>query len=339
MALHPVSARTQIPILPNVALGMGVDPAQRRSEQNDQGVDPAVRDLYEAAMSDPEKRQELEKLLGPNPLQALNGMDGDMAEMILQWLQSKQSERANSGRNLGKLNGGGMPNLGGAMPNLGGAMPNLGGNSPGGNSPGGNATSPGGQSRTPGGNEPPADPTASQRTREPDRTNQTRTDPGPAANVNTANFTGDDRQKAAFIDNYLRSRGSPAANTPPGSPTAGQMMVDAGRQHNVDPLALLSIAGQETVFGTRGVGMQKMLGVSAYDRNPRNVNPRFDGLRNQIYRGAETFARLRARGGATPNDNLATQLRAANRAGWATDPNWHNGVASHYRRIAAAIPS
>ena len=317
MAVPQTSVRS-IPLPPNLNVGLRGGAAERQTEQSEQIENPALRDLYEAAMADPERRKELEKMLGPNPLQALKGMDGDMAELILQWLQSKQNDR-NAARDLGNMSGG-RQNMGNPVQALGG-----------GNSPGGGGT-PGGS----GASNPSSGPgrSGSPQQAGPSRSN----DVGPPAHVDTANFTGDDKQKAAFIDNYLKSKGSPAAN-PNGGATAGEMMVDAGKKNNVDPLVLLSIAGQETVFGTRGVGMQKMLGVSAYDHNPRNVNPTFDGLKNQIYKGAETFARLRGKGGASASDDLGTQLRAANRAGWATDPNWHSGVARHYRSVASAIPS
>ena len=143
---------------------------------------------------------------------------------------------------------------------------------------------------------------------------------------------GKDKKTAAFIDAELKRKGSPAAKAK--NPTAGEMMVDAGKKYGVDPLILASISAHETGHGKLGVGMRKMLGVSAYDNNPNNINKRFDGLRNQIYKGARTFARLRKKGGATANDSLAKQLLAANRGGWATDRRWHLGVARQYRQLA-----
>ncbi|MHB2015577.1 MAG: hypothetical protein ACYCW6_01385 [Candidatus Xenobia bacterium] len=146
-------------------------------------------------------------------------------------------------------------------------------------------------------------------------------------------MTGTDQQKADFINQYLASKGSPAAGM-----NAGQMMVQAGKQNNVDPLILLSIAGQETQFGKKGVGVNGMLGVGAYDADPRNStrNPTFSGVRNQIFKGAATFAKLRARGGASANSPISQQLAAVNRAGWATDRGWHNGVGAQYAQISRA---
>jgi hypothetical protein len=142
-----------------------------------------------------------------------------------------------------------------------------------------------------------------------------------------------DSRTAAFIDQYLASKGSPAAGR-----GFGEMAVRYGRQYNVDPLLLTAIGGHETVYGKRGVGVRGMLGVGAYDHNPRNAvnNPRFSGIERQLAVGARTFARLRRRGGAGPQDSIARQLWAANRGGWATDPNWHRGVARHYRQITGA---
>ena len=143
------------------------------------------------------------------------------------------------------------------------------------------------------------------------------------------NLKGDDKKMADFINNYLAKKGSPAAGQ-----QAGELMVQEGKEHNVDPLVLLAIAGHETVFGTKGVGMRKMLGVGAYDSNPNGVTP-YDGLRNQISAGAKTFANLRAKGGASAESSIGEQLAAANRGGWATDPNWHSGVARMYNQIVS----
>jgi len=123
-----------------------------------------------------------------------------------------------------------------------------------------------------------------------------------------------------------------------GSPAAGKGLgahfVAAGRQNEVDPLALLAIAKHETGYGSLGVGLTKMLGVGAYDSNP-NGKTEFDGAVNQIYSGAKTFANLRAKGGSSAQDALGTQLAAVNKAGWATDQSWHTKVSSHYNTIAA----
>ena len=144
-----------------------------------------------------------------------------------------------------------------------------------------------------------------------------------------------DAATAEFIDNYLGEQGSPAANS-----NAGALMVQYGRDYGVDPMLLLAIAGHETVYGKEGVGMDGMLGVGAYDNDPNNStrNPEFSGVETQIRRGAETFAALREKGGASPTDSIEDQLAAANRAGWATDPDWHLGVKRHYDAIMAANP-
>jgi hypothetical protein len=147
------------------------------------------------------------------------------------------------------------------------------------------------------------------------------------------NLTGNDKKTASFINDYLASKGSPAAGK-----GAGEMMVKYGKQYNVDPLILLSIAGHETAFGKTGIGVNGMLGVGAYDSDPNNAtrNPEFSGIENQIRRGAETFSRLRAKGGSSSDDSIANQLAAANRGGWATDGNWHNGVARMYSQVSEA---
>lgn len=157
-------------------------------------------------------------------------------------------------------------------------------------------------------------------------------DVGEAENVTgpPINLQGNDRKEADFINSYLASQGSPAAKY-----DAGAMFVKYGKENNVDPLALVAIAGHETGFGKLGVGMRKMLGVGAYDSNPNGVTP-YDGLENQIKYGAKTFANLRAKGGSSANDSTGNQLAAVNRAGWATDKNWHRGVANQYNRIADA---
>jgi hypothetical protein len=141
---------------------------------------------------------------------------------------------------------------------------------------------------------------------------------------------GDDKKTADAINQYLTKKGSPAADK-----NAGELMVKYGKQYGVDPRALLAIAGQETQYGKLGVGVNGMLGVGAYDNDPNNStrNKAFSGVETQIRRGAETFARLRAKGGASANDSMSAQLAAVNKAGWATDRNWHNGVSSIYNQI------
>jgi hypothetical protein len=122
------------------------------------------------------------------------------------------------------------------------------------------------------------------------------------------------------------------AGTPAAGKNCGKMMVDAGKKYGVDPFALLAIAGHETGFGKLGVGVEKMLGVSAYDSNP-NGDYGMNGVASQIFVGAKTFANLRAKGGADANDDMATQLAAVNRGGWATDQNWHSGVLGWYQKV------
>lgn len=157
-------------------------------------------------------------------------------------------------------------------------------------------------------------------------------DVGPVEEVQHAPvaLTADDRKMANFIDGYLASQGSPAAKY-----RAGELFVKYGRQNDVDPLALVAIAGHETGFGKLGVGVRKMLGVGAYDSNPNGVTP-YDGLENQIKYGAKTFANLRAKGGASSRTPLGQQFAAVNRAGWATDSNWHNGITRWYNRVVRA---
>jgi murein DD-endopeptidase MepM/ murein hydrolase activator NlpD len=141
-------------------------------------------------------------------------------------------------------------------------------------------------------------------------------------------FKGGDPDMSKWIDNYLAERGSPAAGH-----GAGEMFVKYGKQYNVDPMALLAISQHETNHGKLGVGVNKMLGVGAYDANPNGKTP-FDGMENQIRSGAKTFNNLRRKGGSNPDAPLAQQLAAVNKAGWATDPNWHTKVGNHYNSIA-----
>lgn len=167
-----------------------------------------------------------------------------------------------------------------------------------------------------------------QRKSRPNKSWQPTQSAGPLKNP----LKGQDKKTAAFIDAELKRKGSPAAKAK--NPTAGEMMVDAGKKYGVDPMILAAISAHETGHGKLGVGMRKMLGVSAYDKNPNNINPRFDGLRNQIYKGARTFARLRKKGGASASDPIAKQLLAANQGGWATDRRWHLGVGRHLAQLA-----
>lgn len=146
----------------------------------------------------------------------------------------------------------------------------------------------------------------------------------------TPPLTGSGGETASRIDRHLASQNSPAANQ-----GTGAEMVRAGQEHNVDPLILLAIAGHETVYGKKGVGVRGMLGVGAYDSDPNNStrNPTFSGIQNQVRLGASTFAKLRAKGGASASDPVEAQLQAVNRAGWATDSNWHKGVLRIYQQL------
>ena len=142
----------------------------------------------------------------------------------------------------------------------------------------------------------------------------------------------DDQKMADYINEFLEEKGSPAAGT-----GAGEMMVQYGKEYDVDPLILLSIAGQETQWGSTGIGVNGMLGVGAYDSNPNNAttNSNFAGVENQIRVGAKTFHNLREKGGSSSSDSVADQTAAVNAAGWATDQNWHNGVTSIYNQVSA----
>lgn len=148
--------------------------------------------------------------------------------------------------------------------------------------------------------------------------------------------SGDDAQLADNINDYLRQQNSPAADQ-----NAGQLMVEYGRKYNVDPKILLAIAGQETQYGKTGVGVNGMLGVGAFDDDPDNStrNSKYSGVENQIRLGAETFANLRDKGGVSADDSVAVQTAAVNKAGWATDPRWGEGVANKYFEIDKQIPN
>lgn len=88
-----------------------------------------------------------------------------------------------------------------------------------------------------------------------------------------------------------------------------------------------------------GTGVRGMLGVGAYDSNPNNAvnNSKFSGVENQLRVGAKTFANLRKKGGASPQDPVDKQIAAVNSAGWATDKNWHKGVSSIYRQVSQVV--
>ncbi|MFA7483696.1 MAG: hypothetical protein WC314_24575 [Vulcanimicrobiota bacterium] len=138
-------------------------------------------------------------------------------------------------------------------------------------------------------------------------------------------LAGDDKKLAQHIENQLK-----------GSPLAGQGLgahfVKAGRQNDVDPLALVAISKHETSFGKLGVGVSKHMGVGAFDSSPSKAR-QWDGATNQIYSGAKTFANLRSKGGSNSKASLSQQLSAVNKAGWATDSSWHSKVGSHYNEV------
>jgi hypothetical protein len=136
-----------------------------------------------------------------------------------------------------------------------------------------------------------------------------------------------DPELASKIDAYLEEHGSPGAGS-------GNLFVESGQKHNVDPLLLLAIAGHETGYGTLGIGENGMLGVGAYDDNPENAltDPQFAGIANQLNVGGRTFAHWRKHFGGSPDDSIEEQVVMVGQK-WATDPNWHNGVMRHYAEI------
>lgn len=136
------------------------------------------------------------------------------------------------------------------------------------------------------------------------------------------------------IDKYLSKQGSKA-----GDAQFGELAEKYGKQYDVDPMILLAIAGHETRFGTTGVGLNGLLGVGAYDSDPNNStrNSKFSGVEQQLKVGAETFANLRRKGGASASDPVEVQTAAVNKAGWATDQNWHNGVDQMYKQVTQAV--
>lgn len=184
----------------------------------------------------------------------------------------------------------------------------------------------------------PARPTSSERPAPDKATPKAAEPPKPssksgdrkAAPSNKAGETGDkssDPQLAAKIDAYLEERNSPGAGS-------GNLFVENGKKHNVDPLLLLAIAGHETGYGTLGIGANGMLGVGAYDDNPENAlnDPQFAGIANQLNVGGRTFDHWREHFGGSPDDPIEDQVVMVGQK-WATDPNWHNGVMRHYAAI------
>jgi len=288
---------------------------ERKLKELDEKIEETQKKLHEAIQrGDNKEAGRLADEMGQlfKEREALSdAIDRDQGGQQQQPVESAGGAPAGAGGGGGPA-GGGAP-VGGGAP--GGGFP-AGGGAPGGFPMGGGAPAGGG---APGGGPGGGAPTASE------------TNPTPPLNLQ-----GDDKKTADFINGYLKSKGSPAAGQ-----QAGELMVQYGKQYKVDPLILLSIAGQETQFGKTGIGVNGMLGVGAYDSDPNNAtrNPSFSGVANQIRKGAETFARLRAKGGAGEDSPIAAQLSAVNRAGWATDPNWHNGVGRMYAQIAGAAGS
>lgn len=262
---------------------------------------------------------------GWSPGCTCEGAPGTGPQELLRGLESWAQEPAGNvfgtlmslvGSLLGSLGLGspqGLPGFGnfaGGDPSgdFGTTSPGFGGASPSGDSSFGGVSRPGSSGGTPSSEAPAALPGA--------------TAPGTTA--------GDDPALASRIDDYLAGQGSPAAGQ-----GAGDLMTRWGQEYDVDPMLLLAIAGHETGFGKLGVGMDKMLGVGAFDDNP-DGQTHFNGLSTQIEVGAKTFANLREQGGAGPDSSIEDQLRAAGQK-WATDPNWANGVMRHYQQIREAM--
>ncbi|MGE0490772.1 MAG: hypothetical protein AB7S38_16315 [Vulcanimicrobiota bacterium] len=223
----------------------------------------------------------------------------------------------------GQDQGGGSPEAGGApaggAPSGGSPSPSGGapsGGSPAGGSPSGGAPSGGAPSGgSPAGRASSATPSG-------------QSGPTPDIPQVPPELAGDDKKLAEFIEGKLA--GSPLAGR-----GLGSHFVAAGRQHDVDPLVLMAISRHETNFGRLGVGVNKHMGVGAYDSSP-NAPRRWDGAVNQIYSGARTFANLRRRFGSNSRAPLAQQLAAVNGGGrgWATDRGWHRKVAGTYSNLA-----
>ncbi len=155
--------------------------------------------------------------------------------------------------------------------------------------------------------------------------------PGSASAVPNPELAGNDAALAASIEKQLEG-------TPLGGQGLGAHFVQAGRERNVDPLALVAISKHETNHGKLGVGVKKHMGVGAYDANPNGKTP-FDGAVQQIYSGAKTFDNLRRKGGSNPDAPMSQQLAAVNRAGWATDSSWHKKVGNSYNTVVAKANS
>lgn len=210
----------------------------------------------------------------------------------------------------------------------GGQTPSAGAGSGGGYSPSSGAGSGGGYAPSSGGGSAPsgggAAPSGGGST--PDSGGSAPSSSGGQVNALPPKLAGDDKKLAQFIEGKL-------AGTPAAGKGLGAQFVAAGRKYDVDPLALAAIGKHETGFGALGVGLDKMLGVGAYDSSPSTPR-QWDGAVQQIYAGAETFANLREKGGSNAKAPIASQLSAVNKAGWATDPNWHSGVGRAYNELS-----
>ena len=156
-----------------------------------------------------------------------------------------------------------------------------------------------------------------------------------AAETNEVDSAQDfDKHVASFIDDYLTKKNSPVAGK-----GAGELMVAQGKANDVDPLILLAIAGHETVYGTKGIGADGMLGVGAVDNNPQNAtkNAKYKGFENQITVGATTFRQLRAKGKSSSSDPIDKQIETVNKNGWASDQNWYKDVSKIYGQLVMGI--
>lgn len=273
-----------------------------------------------------------------NPgMMGMGGQQDQMMQMMLMLMQMMMQMMQQNGMGGGMpgMMGGGMPGMGGGMPGfgmpggfgspMGMGMPGMGGGFPGmgggypGYGMGGGYGSPvgmnpyGGGSPAYGGGSPSYSGGAPV---------------SGAGGASSVAFPSGDKGMSGFIDKYLQDRGSPAAGQ-----GAGDLFTKYGKQYNVDPLVLLAISQHETNHGKLGVGIRKMLGVGAYDSNPNGKTP-YDGMEQQIRSGAKTFNNLRKKGGSSPDASIAQQLAAVNKAGWATDKQWHSKVMKHYNQIS-----
>jgi len=242
---------------------------------------------------------ELQQLMGGEPGQSGGGAPGGGAPGV---------DASGGGAPGGGAPGGGAP--GGGAP--GGGAP--GGGAPGGGAPGGGA--PGGVAPV-GRGGPAGGPGAASGAE----------GPGTASAIPSPELQGNDAKLASAIEEQLKG-------TPLEGKGLGAHFVQAGRQRNVDPLALVAISKHETNHGKLGVGIKKHMGVGAYDHNPNGRTP-YDGAVQQIYSGARTFDNLRRKGGSNSGAPMSQQLAAVNRAGWATDRNWHSKVGKAYNGVVS----